>query len=153
MIKIILFIFALILPVIAISDIYKWTDSDGRAYYTDAMPKSRYKRVIKSRTFQYLNSNKYLNESPLSKNQKNAIEKYIKNRLSDPYTAHFKWPKNTEVYEGNMVYYCAFVNSKNKFGGYVGYTPFKVTLIESKKGWQVEEAEYGGGVYCSPVDD
>ena len=43
------------------ADIYKFTDTDGRVYYTDEPRHSLYKRIIKTKTFRYsnLNSNYY----------------------------------------------------------------------------------------------
>ena len=44
------------------ADIYKFTDTDGRVYYTDEPRHSLYKRIIKSKTFRYsnkLNLNNY----------------------------------------------------------------------------------------------
>jgi soluble lytic murein transglycosylase-like protein len=39
------------------ADIYKFTDTDGRVYYTDEPRHSLYKRIIKTKTFRYSNSN------------------------------------------------------------------------------------------------
>jgi soluble lytic murein transglycosylase-like protein len=39
------------------ADIYKFTDTDGRVYYTDEPRHSLYKRIIKSKTFRYSNIN------------------------------------------------------------------------------------------------
>ena len=41
------------------ADIYKFTDTDGRVYYTDEPRHSLYKRIIKSKTFRYSNTNNY----------------------------------------------------------------------------------------------
>ena len=41
------------------ADIYKFTDTDGRVYYTDEPRHSLYKRIIKSKKFKYSNSNNY----------------------------------------------------------------------------------------------
>ena len=40
-----------------VADIYKFTDTDGRVYYTDEPRHSLYKRIIKSKTFRYSNTN------------------------------------------------------------------------------------------------
>ena len=42
-----------------VADIYKFTDTDGHVYYTDEPRHSLYKRIIKSKTFRYSNSNNY----------------------------------------------------------------------------------------------
>lgn len=42
-----------------VADIYKFTDTDGRVYYTDEPRHSLYKRIIKSKTFRYSNTNNY----------------------------------------------------------------------------------------------
>ena len=39
------------------ADIYKFTDTDGRVYYTDEPRHSLYKRIIKTKTFRYSNLN------------------------------------------------------------------------------------------------
>jgi len=41
------------------ADIYKFTDTDGRVYYTDEPRHSLYKRIIKSKTFRPSNTNNY----------------------------------------------------------------------------------------------
>jgi soluble lytic murein transglycosylase-like protein len=41
------------------ADIYKFIDTDGRVYYTDEPRHGLYKRIIKSKTFRYSNSNNY----------------------------------------------------------------------------------------------
>ena len=43
------------------ADIYKFTDTDGRVYYTDEPRHSLYKRIIKSKTFRYPILNNYNN--------------------------------------------------------------------------------------------
>ncbi|MCI0324443.1 hypothetical protein [Cronobacter sakazakii] len=67
---------------------------------------------------------------PLSPNEKKAIEEAISNQLKDPYSAKFK--HSQYVYNGNGEY-CAYVNSKNSYGGYVGDMPFLVMLVGSGK--------------------
>ncbi len=42
-----------------VADIYKFTDTDGRVYYTDEPRHSLYKRIIKSKTFRYSTTNNY----------------------------------------------------------------------------------------------
>ena len=38
------------------ADIYKFTDTDGRVYYTDEPRHSLYKRIIKNKTFSLFKS-------------------------------------------------------------------------------------------------
>jgi soluble lytic murein transglycosylase-like protein len=42
------------------ADMYKFTDNDGRVYYTDEPRNSFYKRIIKTKTYQYSNLNNYI---------------------------------------------------------------------------------------------
>ena len=61
MIKIAVILLTLFISNEVVADIYKFTDSDGRVYYTDEPRHSLYKRIIKSKAFRYsnLNSNHY----------------------------------------------------------------------------------------------
>ena len=42
-----------------VADIYKFTDNDGRVYYTDEPRHSLYTRIIKTKAFRYSNSNQF----------------------------------------------------------------------------------------------
>lgn len=66
----------------------------------------------------------------LNPNEKNAIEESIKNQLKDPFSAQFKHSRYISNGNGE---YCGLVNSKNSYGGYVGYTPFLVMLVGKGK--------------------
>jgi hypothetical protein len=146
MIRVFIFIFSLILPILASADIYRYMDDKGRAYYSNITPKdSRFKKIMVTSCPS--------NIKALTKSQRIIIEKTIKDGLKDPYSAHFKWSKNFSSCYANIKTYCAFVNAKNSFGGYIGYTPFKVNLVKSKKGWAVDDVEMGNRVYCPQVDD
>lgn len=124
-------------------DIYKRTDSKGHAYYgTEKCPDC--KLIIRG-----------VSCKAITKSQMELVEKAIKNKLTDPYSAHFKWSKNAcfKSVANDDITYCAFVNSKNQFGGYVGYTPFQVTLTPNKGGWKVTDSDIGKEVYCDSIED
>ncbi len=63
MMRIVFILLALFVSNDVMADIYKFTDTDGRVYYTDEPRHSLYKRIIKSKTFRYSipnsNSNNY----------------------------------------------------------------------------------------------
>lgn len=60
----------------------------------------------------------------LSNKDKSIISDAVREKLSDPDSAKFKWlPVITNELAGS---YCGLVNSKNRFGGYVGYVPYLV---------------------------
>jgi soluble lytic murein transglycosylase-like protein len=59
MMRITVILLALFISNEVMADIYKYTDNDGRVYYTDEPRNSLYKRIIKSKTLRYSNSNKY----------------------------------------------------------------------------------------------
>ena len=59
MMKITIVLLALCLSNEVIADIYKYTDNDGRVYYTDEPRNSLYKRIIKTKAFRYTNSGSY----------------------------------------------------------------------------------------------
>ena len=71
--------------------------------------------------------------------------------LKDPESARFEWAKMPVATDGE-VFYCAIVNAKNGFGGYVGAEPFfgRVRLERGK----INAAELiglGGGSYTEFV--
>lgn len=53
-------------------------------------------------------------ERDLTDIEKQEIEKTVKEKLKDPYTADFK--HNKLIYEGKSGVYCSMVNSKNSYG-------------------------------------
>jgi soluble lytic murein transglycosylase-like protein len=59
--KIAIILLTLLISNEVMADIYKFTDTDGRVYYTDEPRHSLYKRIIKTKTFRYsnLSSNHY----------------------------------------------------------------------------------------------
>ncbi|MBD1590173.1 hypothetical protein [Pseudomonas typographi] len=67
-----------------------------------------------------------------TKAQKSKIEEAVKDRLSDPDSAKFKFPP----YKGGDVY-CGTVNAKNKMGGYVGFSPFQIFVLSGGKSFML----------------
>lgn len=61
---------------------------------------------------------------PINDLEKANIRKAITKKLIDPGSAQFRWNPNFL----NSVTYCGFVNSKNRMGGYVGFSAFKVIM-------------------------
>ncbi|STD30339.1 hypothetical protein DCF79_04765 [Edwardsiella tarda] len=51
----------------------------------------------------------------LAQSEKQVIMDVVNSRLKDPYSAKYTW----QDYKGGETY-CAWVNSKNSYGGYVG---------------------------------
>lgn len=143
-----IFILIALMPLMTLADIYKFTDSDGRVYYDIEPRHSLYKRIIrtkaiKSKDFKSITNG--CNESTITKDQKKVIEEAIKDGLKDPYSAHFKWVKKIHICNyGSFATanYCAFVNAKNSFGGYIGHKPFKVKLTRNGKNWAVENTKF-----------
>lgn len=66
----------------------------------------------------------------LTKNEKAMISNAVKLKLKDPDAAKFKWVKLAE--KSWYVHYCGMVNSKNSYGGYVGFQPFVAVLTWTK---------------------
>lgn len=58
----------------------------------------------------------------LNAHEKTVIRSAVLKSLKDPDSAKFRW--NPKVLDSTI--YCGFVNSKNSFGGYVGFEPFMV---------------------------
>ncbi len=142
----------------AIADLYRFTDSTGRVRYTNkkewcqkkyqcsTLPlESGLPQYPKSKLSQYP-------KMPVTKSQLIVIKKAILNSLKDPYSAHFKWSKNVYI-DGEDIGYCAFVNAKNSYGGYTGYTPFSVYLMESTKGWKAVRVNISSEINCPKIDD
>ena len=59
---------------------------------------------------------------------KRAIAAVMREKLNDGFSAHYRWPAKTS--EGGI--YCVWVNSKNGFGAYSGFTPYTVLLVSIK---------------------
>lgn len=54
---------------------------------------------------------------PISEVDKAAIQKNLGIRMFDSETARYLWPERRDP-----IIYCGFVNAKNRYGGYVGWT-------------------------------
>lgn len=71
----------------------------------------------------------------LTVKEKAVIMKAVRNELTDPESARFKWVKLAEEVDikspDAVSFYCGLVNAKNKMGGYVGDKPFLAIL-----GWR-----------------
>lgn len=65
--------------------------------------------------------------------EKSAVISAVKTELKDPYSAQFKWMKVVKQ-KSSIQDYCALVNAKNSYGGYVGYTPFQVMIAKESNG-------------------
>lgn len=72
---------------------------------------------------------------PLTAPEKAALAKGFAAGLKDPASAQFQWtmvPKRLP--EGSSMDYCALVNAKNSYGGYIGAQPFiGMILIANNK--------------------
>lgn len=74
--------------------------------------------------------------SPPPKNYKELIKKEISPALLDPYSAHYEFSSPSKGYTRNAPMWgttemfgwkvCGTINAKNRFGAYVGSTPFFV---------------------------
>lgn len=71
------------------------------------------------------------NGRPLNKAERQALIKSVKAQLKDPDSAKFKLGNLLDLKDRH---YCGLVNSKNSFGGYVGFMPFYAILFEKEKG-------------------
>lgn len=74
--------------------------------------------------------------------QTKAVVEHVGAELKDPYSAHYLLPALPDMEaqgsDGLSVWYCGCVNSKNSYGGYVGFTPFYgmfLTPEATKEGW------------------
>ena len=62
----------------------------------------------------------------LTSNEKEMVSASIRNALTDPESARFKWVPLIDERKSNI--YCGVVNSKNRLGGYAGDAPYVVFL-------------------------
>lgn len=72
-------------------------------------------------------------ERALTKEERIAIERSVKERLKDPDSAkfkHYKFIKNQD----SVHVYCGMVNAKNSYGGYVGLRPFQSMIAVDTRG-------------------
>lgn len=66
---------------------------------------------------------------PITDAEKDVIRQAVKKKLIDPGSAQFRW--NPQVLDS--VTYCGFVNSKNRMGGFVGYSLYQILLTEKDR--------------------
>ena len=57
--KVVVILLTLFISSGVMADVYKFTDTDGRVYYTDEPRNGLYKRIIKTKILNYTNSNNY----------------------------------------------------------------------------------------------
>lgn len=73
----------------------------------------------------------------LNSNEKEMISAAIRDKLTDPESARFKWVPHIDERKEKISIsvsssvYCGIVNSKNRLGGYAGDTPYAVFLAWS----------------------
>ena len=99
---------------------------------------------------------------PMPVSYKESIKQIIDGRLSDPYSAVYtfsspqkSWNRST----GQPIYgwrVCGTVNAKNKFGGYVGATPFYALIRDEEvmifvtKGYSLPDSFVAGMLSGNP---
>lgn len=85
------FLVALIFSSTAFADVYKYTGSDGKVYYTDTPPNKKYKRIIRTKVIvRVRNKDTSLNLATVSKGKYGKISRYAKanKKKYAPYIAH-----------------------------------------------------------------
>ncbi|MEL7683285.1 hypothetical protein AAG594_03020 [Citromicrobium bathyomarinum] len=65
--------------------------------------------------------------APFTEEERAIIRKAVSRELRDPSSAQFRWNERKK----NAVY-CGFVNGRNAYGGYVGFTLFYLIYSESR---------------------
>ncbi len=60
--------------------------------------------------------------------QISAVEDRVAGSLSDPWSAEFKSMVASQDSRGRA-YFCGLVNSKNRMGGYAGFTPYFIMAL------------------------
>lgn len=53
-----------------------------------------------------------------------AIKRHAETKLKDAVSAQWKWP----AAQGEGKFYCGWINAKNSFGAYVGWTPYAAII-------------------------
>lgn len=76
-----------------------------------------------------------------------AVQEAVRNDLKDPESARFKPPMIAFRDDNGDIAACGSVNSKNSYGGYVGFQPFRAFIAERKGGYFGAGAVFGGGQY------
>jgi hypothetical protein len=69
----------------------------------------------------------------LSEPEKAAVGVAVARGLKDPGSAQFRWNKIVDAPPGEEgIPYCAMVNAKNSFGGYIGFKPYVAMVLIDK---------------------
>ncbi|QIO34648.1 hypothetical protein [Bradyrhizobium sp. 1(2017)] len=71
----------------------------------------------------------------LTQTEKSILAKEFSKSLKDPDSAKFEWTKVPKNWSGKSILdYCATLNAKNSYGGYVGLQPFvgRITIAGGK---------------------
>jgi hypothetical protein len=71
----------------------------------------------------------------LSDAQEKAMRDGIAYHLVDPESARFRNLRSAKHIKTGTLLVCGEVNAKNRFGGYIGYTPFMASLENGQTTW------------------
>lgn len=70
----------------------------------------------------------------LSPYEKSALSKSLAQTLKDPDAVQFRWLPLIVAERDGITDYCAFVNGRNAYGAYIGFTLFYAHLRRNDKG-------------------
>lgn len=77
---------------------------------------------------------KMVNFRDLTAAEKTLIARGVSQGLKDPDSAQFKWSKvGLEMDDLSMIPYCATLNAKNSYGGYIGFQPYYAMILTKDK--------------------
>jgi hypothetical protein len=65
----------------------------------------------------------------LTPEERTILASLLSRQMKDPNAAQFRWGRIGPPNEVGRSYYCAMVNGKNSYGGYIGYQPFS-TIVQ-----------------------
>lgn len=83
----------------------------------------------------------------LTSREKTAIQSALKQSLIDPTAVLYRWPKFITNPHSALAIYCGEVNSKNSFGGYVGFVPYQVYVYHNGGRVSAQVIGIGSGAY------
>jgi hypothetical protein len=66
--------------------------------------------------------------------EKASLQNGLARTLKDPGSAQFKWLPVVVLERDGITDYCGLVNSRNSYGGYVGFQKFYAQLYKNQKG-------------------
>jgi hypothetical protein len=69
----------------------------------------------------------------LTPGERTILAPLLAREMKDPNAAQFRWGRIGPPNELGRSFYCAMVNGKNAYGGYVGYQPF-YTIVQFEGG-------------------